>query len=232
MTSRPARISIAHHNRLFRECLVSVLSDVPGLQVTAVDHGRPDCLESIQSEPPDLFLLSVNLPGRMAVEWTRQVRQELTATKVLLLARGKSEDHLYECFEAGVHGCVLEESSLADLRGAVASVLRGEAFCSPRLVYAMFQRLNDTAHRARWQQRVESLDLTSRELEIVQLIAQRLSNKEIARKLSLSLYTVKNHVHNIVEKLKVQDRFGAVEHARKHGWLTAGRPGVPLGGRG
>jgi len=231
MLSRPVRIRIAHHNRLFRECLASALSDGPELHVTAVDPGRPGCLEAIESEPPDLILLGVNLPGGIAVAWARQFRRTLSATKLVLLARGNSDDLLYDCLETGVHGCVLEDSSLDDLRGAVASVLRGETFCSPRLVHVMFQRLSDTARRARWQECIESLDLTSRELEIVRLIAQRLSNKEIARKLSLSLYTVKNHVHNIVEKLKVQDRFGAVEHARKRGWLSVGAPGVPLRGR-
>lgn len=228
--TRPVRISISHPNRLFRECLVSVLSDVPEFAVREVDHAALGHLKSIEAEPPDVLLVGLRLPDQKAVELVRHVRGNLTATKVLLLARSNSEEHLYECFAAGVHGCVLEESFLSDLQGAIETVLRGEAFCSPQLVYEMFQRLTETAHRPRWQDNVESIELTPREMEIVRLIAERLSNKEIARKLSLSLYTVKNHVHNIVEKLHVEDRFEAVEYARKRGWLGVGARGALFAG--
>ena len=226
--TRPVHVSVSHPNRLFRECLVSVLSDVPQFEVSEVDHAAGGYLELIEAQPPDVLLVGLHLPGQKAVEFARHVRQNLTTTKVLLLARGNSEESLYECFGAGVHGCVLEESSLAGLQGAIEAVVRGETFCSPQLVYAMFQRLSETARRSRWQDCVQSLEVTPREMEIVHLIAERLSNKEIAKRLSLSLYTVKNHVHNIVEKLHVEDRFEAVEYARKRGWLTAGAAAIPF----
>jgi len=222
--TRVVRLSVFHHNRLFRECLISVLSGL-GYRMTEVDPSDTDYMELIEQERPDLILVGVSAPGQGAVELCRHVREHVGTAKIVLLARGSNEEDLYECFAAGVDGCLFEESPLAELQTAIEMVLRGEPFCPPQLVYSMFQKLTETAHPPRWTRRVQSVELTPRELEIVHLIAERLSNKEIAKKLSVSLYTVKNHVHNIVEKLQVKNRFEAVEYAYGRRWLK-GRPGA------
>lgn len=213
--SHIVRMVIAHPNRLFRDCLVSVLSEAPGLHVTQIDHEGAHYLGAAVAESPDVLLVGLGLPGGRAVELIRHVRAHLGGARIVLLARSDRDECLYECFAAGVHGCVLEDAPLDELKQAVEAVARGEAFCPPRLVYEMFRRLTAVAHASRWPRRMEGVELTPRELEIVDLVAQRLSNKEIARRLSLSLYTVKNHVHNIVEKLHVEDRHAAVEAVRK-----------------
>ena len=118
---------------------------------------------------------------------------------------------------------MLEESSLDDLRDAIVRVASGQNFCSHGLVHAVFHRL---AHRMKEPiarpQRDEGELLTARELEIVGLIAEHLSNKQIAKRLAVSLNTVKNHVHNIVEKLQVTGRYEAVDYARRQRWLAPG----------
>ena len=219
-------LKILHRNRLFRECLVSVLSEGKRLEVGHVDHGASDYLKAIEEQPPDVVLVDLNLPEQIAVELTRHVRRRLEGTKVILLAHAKAlhahgdtEDQLVECLAAGAQGCVLEESSLRELQAAIETVVAGENFYSPEIVPSMCDRLVQAARGASWRDRVKSVDLTPRELEVVNLIAEGLSNKQIARRLSLSLYTVKNHVHNIVEKLQVENRFKAVEYARRKGWL-------------
>jgi DNA-binding NarL/FixJ family response regulator len=105
---------------------------------------------------------------------------------------------------------------------ALACVLAGQFVSPPRLVQSMFARLagESVAPTSTWRTRAESADLTEREFEIVNLIADGLSNKQIARRLSVSLYTVKNHVHNLLQKLQASDRMAAVSHLRARGWLA------------
>ena len=213
-------LKIIHRNRLFRECLVSVLSDVERFRVTEADHNADDCLTSLALEQPDIVLIDLSLPERQAVQLTTHIREHLDQVKIIVLGHAKSEEeNLLDCIAAGAHGCVLEESSLQELETAVKDVTSGKTFCSPEIVQSMFSKLAQTARQSHWRERVERVDLTPRELEVVQLIAKRLSNKHIAKELSLSLYTVKNHVHNIIEKLQVEDRFEAVEQARQRRWL-------------
>ena len=227
MLMRPAiDLKILHRNRLFSECLVSVLSEGDRFQVSHVDHTGSDYLRAIEERPPDVVLIDLDLPEQLSVVLTGHIRERLPQAKIILLAHAKAlqahgdaEDKLLECLAAGADGCVLEESSLRELQAAVEKVVAGDKFYSPEIVPSMCDRLVQAARGASWRQRVKSVDLTPRELEVVSLIAEDLSNKQIARRLSLSLYTVKNHVHNIVEKLQVDNRFKAVEYARQRGWL-------------
>jgi len=217
--ARPIHLKIIHRNRLFRECLESVLAEDERFDVQSVDHTDPKELETFDQEELDVFLIDLNLPDALAVELTRRIRQNMDRAKFLLLACASSQECLVECIAAGAHGCILETSSLDELDIAIEKVFHGETFCSQEIVQTMFDRLAETAPSAPWHRRAESIDLTPRELEVVDLISDRLSNKEIAKKLSLSAYTVKNHVHNIIEKLQVEDRHEAVEYARQRQWL-------------
>jgi DNA-binding NarL/FixJ family response regulator len=224
--TRAVRLGIIHRNRLFRECLASVLSEDDRFQVTDLDHRDPDYLKGIEEQGLGMVLIDLNLPEQLAVGLTQQIRQCAARVKVILLAQtqallshGAAEDLLVECLAAGAHGCVLEQSSLQELQTAIQKVIAGERFYSPEIIPSMCYRLAESVRASSWRERVKSLELTPRELQVVSLIADGLSNKQIARRLSLSLYTVKNHVHNVVEKLQVESRFKAVEYARQRGWL-------------
>ena len=237
--TRPIHLVIVHRNRLFRECLASVLSRGERFRLTDVDQADPNYLESIQEQDPDVILIDLNLPEQLAVGLTQHIRESVPRAKMILLApaqallaHGDAEDRLVECLAAGAHGCVLEESSLQELQTAIEKVVAGEKSYSPEIVPSMCDRLVQVARGVSWRERVKSVDLTPRELEVVSLIAEELSNKQIARRLSLSLYTVKNHVHNIVEKLQVENRFKAVEYARQQGWLEKMKVMGSAGARG
>jgi DNA-binding NarL/FixJ family response regulator len=200
------------------------LSQGQAFEVTGDEPAEADLLRRIEEDRTQVVLIDLSLPHELAVHLTEEIHQRFEAVKIVLLTREGCHDHLVECIEAGAHGCILEEASLDELRAAIERVLRGEMFCSPEIAHSMFQRLAEAAHESRWQERSQSAALTSRELEVLHLVADRLANKEIAKRLSLSLHTVKNHVHNIVEKLCVEDRFEAVEYARKQRWLRRSYP--------
>jgi two-component system NarL family response regulator len=147
---------------------------------------------------------------------TRLARNDLGAGVVMLVAELQHQERpgsVLDCVEAGAKGYVLEEHSLDELGSAVANVNRDQVFWSPPLLQSIMENLVQVRREARWRKRIQTVELTERELEILQWIADGLSNKEVARKLSLSLYTVKNHVSNIISKLKATDRKDAVRRA-------------------
>ncbi|MBN2021259.1 MAG: response regulator transcription factor [Pirellulales bacterium] len=216
------RLHIVHRNRLFRECMAAVLSGMDRYEVWEADHTEPELESRLATHCPDALLVDSQLP-ECPVGLIRHVQRQAPRTKIVLLVHAAAHENLMECIEAGVHGCVLENGSLGELCGAVERVMAGETFCSPALVQTLFERLSHGAQRGRWQTNAKSVGLTQRELEIVYLISQRLSNKQIARRLAVSLYTIKNHVHNIIEKLQVPDRFAAVEFAQRQRWLLQPR---------
>jgi DNA-binding NarL/FixJ family response regulator len=225
--SGPIRVTIVHQNRIFRECLAEVLSEGGQFLLRQVDHTVPDCTAAIAAEQPQVVLIDLGLPEQLALDLTHRIRQQPSPPRIILLTHARTHDDLVECFAAGAAGCVLEDSSLQDLREAIQRVAEGGTFCSHALVHSMFHRMAQCVRESDRPDRDGAACLTPRELEIVGLIAEHLSNKQIARRLSVSLFTVKNHVHNIVEKLQVSGRYEAVDFARKHRWLDTAKAPAP-----
>ena len=168
--TRAIRLAIVHRNRLFRECLASVLSDGKRFRLTDVDQTDPNYLKSMQEQDPDVILIDLGLPEQLAVGLTQHIREGVPRAKMILLAPD-AEDRLVECLAAGAHGCVLEESSLQELQTAIEKVVGGEKFYSPEIVPSMCDRLVQVARGVSWRERAKSVDLTPRELEVVSLIA-------------------------------------------------------------
>jgi two-component system nitrate/nitrite response regulator NarL len=222
-----ARILCIHQNRLFRQCLLWVLKRDERFQaheISDLDHDRPDLVSLVASLKPEVLLVDIGL-GKLAVELTRLACQTLNARVVILISNSdrqeRSEGVLVDCIEAGAQGYVLEENSLDELGSAVANVTLDQVFWSPVLMESIMDNLVQVRREARWRKRCQAVDLTDREQEILQWIADGLSNKEVARKLSLSLYTVKNHVSNIISKLNATDRKDAVRRALESQALSA-----------
>jgi two-component system NarL family response regulator len=161
-----------------------------------------------------LVLVGLNLPRSHAVEFICEVRRLSPGVKLIVLVPARFDEAVFACIRAGANGCVLEDSSLEDLRAACDTVRRGESCCPPQLASALFAHVGQQAGGPHWNGHALAGKLTARELEVLRLIAvDRFSNKRIARELSLSLYTVKNHVHNILEKLQVASRHEAAHYA-------------------
>jgi DNA-binding NarL/FixJ family response regulator len=145
--------------------------------------------------------------------------------KVVAFSVAETEDEICECAEAGIAGYVARDGSKEDLIAAVEYAVRGEVICSPRAAACLFRRL--AAHVRTTRQRPREAALTSREQDIIALIDKGLSNKEIARQLKISLPTVKNHVHNILEKLQVRRRGAAAALLREPAIARATAQGLP-----
>jgi two-component system, NarL family, nitrate/nitrite response regulator NarL len=199
------RLLIVDDAALYREGLASVLSRETWVATVHVAADASAALAALTSVHPDAVLLNMATVGAAAVLASMlQVAPEL---KVVALGVREVEEELVAFAEAGVAGYLLRGQSLAELTEVVQSVARGETLCTPRTTAALLRRVATLAAGRHPVAHDPGPDhLTAREREILLLIDQGLSNKEIARRLSIEVRTVKNHVHNILEKLQVHRR--------------------------
>jgi two-component system, NarL family, nitrate/nitrite response regulator NarL len=211
-----ARILLVTDIRLYREGIESVLAGRAGIEVVAAASARAEAVELAGRLRPEIALVDIVMPD--AVEGVRAIRRAAPGVKILALTVAETEAEVLTCVEAGVSGYVTRESSVDDLVAAIQSAGRDEMLCSPRIAATLVRHVAALAAGA-GRVRSEEL-LTGRELEIVALIDEGLSNKEIASRLLIEVPTVKNHVHNILEKLQVRRRADAAAALRARGALV------------
>ncbi|HTQ81143.1 MAG TPA: response regulator transcription factor [Thermoanaerobaculia bacterium] len=221
---RPIKLLVVDRHQLFRECLASVLAAPgSGMQVELAEGAEP-ALARLQDGPADVLLAGFDLPGGGARALVHRVAACHPEVRIVLLGSSGTEEAIVDCLEAGARGYVLREQSLDELKLAIERVARGRVVVTPEIAYLLFARLGELGGEHRLRRRLEFLDLTARELEILKLLARELTNQEIADQLYLSVHTVKNHVHNLLERLQLKTRAEAVQHARERGWLRLSPP--------
>ena len=202
-------ILIVHEFPLMCHIIASVLGDEKDINVVGgVVTGVEDALERVKHENIDVILISTQLPEHGSIKLTKLLMQNSPSTKILILGITESRESVLQYIEAGATGYVLKESSLDDLLLTIRAAYNGQALVSPEIAAALIERVSTFAH-AFTQAGVippESSNLTARELEVLELLSQNLSNQEIAKRLIIEMGTVKNHVHNILAKLGVSSR--------------------------
>ncbi len=200
--------------RLYREGLAEVLRREPGFGVLGAVRSFVEAQERLSTDPPDVVLLDVSMPDSLA--FVRQVTQMTPTVRLVALGVPEIDTDVVACAEAGIVGYVPRDGSLEDLRSAIQSVERGELLCSPRVAATLLRRLAALAAAApRTTPVPPTSTLTRRELQILRLIEEGLTNKEIAVKLGIEVATVKNHVHNLLEKLRLHRRADAAAYSRR-----------------
>jgi DNA-binding NarL/FixJ family response regulator len=210
------RVLLVADIRLYREGIESVLADREPVEVVGAARDADEAVELAAGLQPDIALVDVAMAD--AVAGVRAIRRAVPGVKILALTVAETEAEVLMCIEAGVSGYVTRESSVDDLVAAIQSAGRDEMLCSPRIAATLVRRVAALAAGAT-RARPEAV-LTGRELEIVGLIDKGLSNKEIAARLLIEVPTVKNHVHNILEKLQVRRRADAAAALRARGALV------------
>jgi two-component system, NarL family, nitrate/nitrite response regulator NarL len=196
------RVFIAVDIRLYREGLAETLGRKDGLSIVGAHRCSPEALSHIVELHPDVVLLDAGTPQNHAL--AREIQRSAPRTSIVALGVGESAAQMLAYAEAGITGYLTHDTSLEDLIVVVESAARGEAICSPQLAGTLVRRL--AALAADREPDPPDARLTSREREIVALIERDLSNKEIANSLGIEVATVKNHVHNVLEKLSVHRR--------------------------
>jgi len=206
--------------RLLRDGLVSLLAEQDDITVIGTAASGSKALAKIKELRPEVALIDIGMPGKDGITVTQALRQELPEVKVIILGMPDLTDEIMACIEAGAAGYVLKEASFDYLLETIRAVYRGESFCSPRMAASLFSRIAELAAERMPRIAQSSIKLTARELEIITEIADGLSNKEIALRLSIEPQTVKNHIHNILDKLQLHNRLETVQYAHERNLLN------------
>ena len=202
-------------NRLLREALANLLQKRGDIRLLGATGLSPQIVEQIVVAGPQVLLcdLAVDTLGKLQIG--REIRKAVPDIKILMIGMDADEKSFIQAITDGVIGYLLKEASAAEIADAVHMVARNEAVCPPSLCRALFDHVSslETSQVSQFPIRSD-LGLTRRELQLVQMIARGLTNKEIAAQLNLSENTIKNHVHRMLRKLGAQDRIGMVEACR------------------
>jgi two-component system, NarL family, nitrate/nitrite response regulator NarL len=213
-----ARLLIVGEVGLYRDALAGSLGRDERFEVVAVAAGVEEAVEVLDHVEADVLLVDIRMSeGAGAL---RTLAAAAPQVKLVALAVPEVEREVVAVAEAGAAAYVTPDGSVEDLASVLECVERGEVLCSPGMAAGLFRRVATLA-RERGLDPIEE-KLTARELDVLGLIEEGLSNKEIAAELSIELATVKNHVHRILEKLHVHRRSEAAARARRHGLARLG----------
>jgi DNA-binding NarL/FixJ family response regulator len=216
------RVLIVHETRLISDLKATVLRNEPDIEVIGCAATAEDALASIKKFACDIVLVSVTLPNDGAFVLTRAATKLQNPVKILITGLTESKAVILRCIEEGVAGYVNTDESLTDLVRKIRCVSQGEFLVSPGIAAALISRISELKKMVTELNGFKDMnpnhlyaELTERECEVLDLIEQGASNQEIAGSLCIELGTVKNHVHNILDKLDVRTRKHAAIIARQ-----------------
>lgn len=210
------RLLLVDDHALFREGLKALFAYEADCDVVGEAGSADEAVALARDLGPDLVLMDIDLPGEDGVEATRRIKSEQPGTMVVMLTVHDDTEKLMEAIKAGAQGYLVKSIRSAELLEQLRGISRGEAAISRR----MAARILDEFQRDRDNASTEAI-LTSRELEVLELVAARLANKEIAARLVISEHTVKNHLKSILAKLHLRSRRHAAAYGVAQGWIRA-----------
>ncbi|AEM87401.1 response regulator transcription factor [Streptomyces violaceusniger] len=213
------RVLIADDQMMVRQGFTVLLNAEPDIEVVGQAVDGADAIDQVAELAPDVVLMDIRMPGVGGIEATRRLTEPAGATvKILVLTTFDLDEYVYEALRAGASGFLLKDASADELAHAVRVVAAGDALLAPNITKRLigeFSRVSAAAPRGPLRDRVG--DLTERETEVLTLIAQGLSNAEIAARLVVAEQTVKTHVSRILFKLGLRDRTQAAVFAYETG---------------
>ncbi|MFZ5942651.1 MAG: response regulator [Bacillota bacterium] len=208
------KLLIADDHALLREGLVKILSLEEEIEIIAEASRGDEAINLTRKLKPDVILMDINMPGVNGIEATKIIKQEMPEIGVIALTIHDDEEYIFELVRVGVSGYVLKDIQPERLIAAIKDVAAGKSVIHPEITAKLLGEFNRLSER---KLRPSSNDeLTSREVDVLQLIAKGLANKDIANSLYISEKTVKNHITNIFRKLNVEDRTQAALYAIKN----------------
>jgi two-component system NarL family response regulator len=207
------RVLIADDAPLFRRGLYVVLSTEKSIEVVAEAENGEEAVAKAEEFAPDVVLMDVRMPRVNGIDAARAIRDSSPSTKIIMLTVSDEDDDLYEAIKAGANSYLLKEVSVEEVPEAIRAVVQGQSLISPSMASKLLNEYTSLARRAEEKAQYPAPALTSRELEVLKLVARGQSNREIGEELFISENTVKNHVRNILEKLHLHSRMEAVIYA-------------------
>lgn len=213
----PIRILLVDDQPLFRSAIATLIAEQPDMAVVGEAENGLEGVEKAHGLNPDLVVMDVEMPVMNGVEAVRLIREQLPTIKVVMLTVSESDDHLLDAIRNGAHGYLLKDLRPEQLYDLLRSVMRNETPLSPAIAGRLVDEFRSQPVRTVAVKEPEGRALSRREIEILQLVADGLGNKEIGTRLSITEGTVKNHVHNALEKLHLENRTQAAAYVVRQG---------------
>jgi DNA-binding NarL/FixJ family response regulator len=214
LTTDQLRVMLVDDHDLFRTGLRNLLEE-QGVQIVAEASEGSAALSLVRELTPDVVVMDLNMPGMNGIEATREIAREAPLTRVVVLTISDEDDDVIDAILAGACGYLLKDSSIQDLMQGIRAASVGEALISPHIAAKVLQSLRAASVDS--ETIAPGPELSDRETEVLRLIASGMDNSEIARDLSISPKTVKNHISNILMKLQIENRIQAAVYAVRRG---------------
>lgn len=216
--SESIRILIAEDHKTVREGIKLLVRAQPDMEVVGEAGDGDEAIELVAKLDPDLLLMDVSMPGTNGLKATERLRKSRKELRILMLTRHSDDGYLRQLIAAGANGYVLKQSAPEQLITAIRAVAGGDAFLDPSLAQRVMGNYAGNASPLRGE---KSGDLSTREEEVLRMVAQGYSNKEIAGRLDLSVKTIEAHKSNAMQKLGFSSRIEVVRFAVLQDWLSA-----------
>jgi len=215
----PVRVLLADDHALVRAGIRALLQGLEGVTVVAETGNGAEVLELARTHRPDVVLLDISMPGLSGLDVSAQLQQALPEVRVVVLSMHANEEYVLQALRSGAVGYMLKDSATAELELALKAVMQGETYLSPpiskQVVEGYVQRVG--------AEQPASEKLTPRQREVLQLIAEGHSTKEIAYRLELSVKTVETHRAQLMERLQIRDIAGLVKYAIRSGLASSAK---------
>ncbi|MGI8825126.1 MAG: response regulator [Chloroflexota bacterium] len=214
----PCRVLLVDDHAIVREGLRLVLAAEENIEVIGEGGDGREALDLLEALHPDVIVMDIAMPNLNGLEATRQITRRFPAVRVVILTMHENQQYLLQIIKAGATGCVLKRSMGRELVTAIASAMRGESYFSPTIATTIVE---DYRRLLAHPEKIDEDPLTEREREILQLVVEGQTNRQIADLLTLSIKTVQAHRANIMEKLGAHDRADLVKYAIRTGMISS-----------
>ena len=212
------RLLLVEDNRLLREGLTAMLNEQPDIEVVAAfGNGKEAVLKGTQELKPQIVLVDLGLKGQNSLHLVELIKKESSEIKVIVMDLIPVQADVVEFVRGGVSGFLLKDATFDDFVRTIRSVAAGASVLPPSLTGSLFSQIIERVTGEEKASLIDAVRMTKREREVIELIAEGLSNKEIAQRLSIATYTVKSHVHNILDKLALHTRLQVASYAHTQG---------------
>jgi DNA-binding NarL/FixJ family response regulator len=209
------KVMIVDDHSLVREGLKAVFDQGKDIDVVGEAGSGEEAIDMVDSVKPDVILMDISMPGMNGIQATRLIREKNPEAKVVILTMLDQEGYVYEAIKAGATGYMLKSTSSDDLVNAIQTVHEGKALLHPDATAQLLKEFVTLA-----ENKAKDYGLSNREMEVLQLLSEGNTNKEIAKALWISEQTVKTHVAHIFDKLGTSDRTETVARALRNGLVT------------
>ncbi len=207
-------VLIADDHSMLRQGLKQILELESDIEVIAQASNGSEAIQLAKEHRPDVILMDINMPGINGLQAIKQIKDDKLSSRIIVLTIHEDREYLFKTLQMGAEGYVLKDAEPKVLIEAIRNVHSGRSYIQPNMTMELVKEFNRvTLHE---KEKHDDNNLTSREVEVLELIAEGMINKEIAKTLYISEKTVKNHVSNIFRKLNVSDRTQAAIYAFKH----------------